>query len=69
MIKAKEWYTLEKANGLWTIWKNTEVEKASGGSGGCKAIYKSQNKQDSVNYCKENKIKLGGNKNDKRRRI
>jgi hypothetical protein len=62
MGKTKVWYTLEKANGVWTIWENTEIEKANGGSGGNKKVYSSQNKQDCLGYCKTNKIKLKGKK-------
>lgn len=58
MPKTKIWYVMLKNNDFWAIWKNTEIIGTTRGSGGCKAIYKSQNKQDCINYCKENKIKL-----------
>lgn len=58
MYKMKLWYSLEKNNGVWTIWLNSEGEGDNRGSGGCKKIYSSTDKANCLNYCKENKIKI-----------
>ena len=58
MIKNKLWYTLERTNGLWTIWLNKQYEYKEKGSGGCDKVYSSSSKQDCLEYCKNNKIKI-----------
>lgn len=58
MEKITQYYTLDRANGLWTIWLVTEIEKTNGGSGGTKKIYSSGNKKDCLYYCKIHEIKL-----------
>ena len=58
MIKNKLWYTLERANGLWTIWLNKEGISSNHGSGGCDKVYSSTEKNRCLDYCKKNKIKI-----------
>ena len=54
------WYTLEKANGIWTIWCNKSNEQETHGGYGSSKVYDSTNKKDCLEYCKINKIKLEG---------
>lgn len=54
----KIWYTLERANGIWTIWKNKERILKGRGGFGCSKVYSSSEKEDCLNYAEINKIKL-----------
>lgn len=54
----KVWYTLEKANGKWTVWENREHLFKHHGGGGCRGIYRSENKKDCIKFCEDNKIKI-----------
>jgi len=58
VVKINLWYTLERSNGLWVVWLNKEEISSNHGSGGCDKIFSSPNKQDCLNYCKENKIRI-----------
>lgn len=62
MPKIKIWYTLEKANGIWTIWFNKSNEQETHGGYGSARLLSSNNKQDCLDYCKEKGIKLEGKK-------
>jgi hypothetical protein len=48
------YYTLEKNNDKWVVWKNVEKDRSCGSIG----IYKSVSKLECKEYCKENDIKL-----------
>lgn len=48
------YYTLEKNNGKWVVWKNSERER----SFGCIGIFDSNSKKECQEYCKKNNIKL-----------
>lgn len=52
------WYTIEKNNNGYTVWRNQEsIEKDKGG-GGCLGIYTGRTKKECLQYCKEHNIKL-----------
>jgi hypothetical protein len=52
------WYTLERANHIWTVWKNKEQDNENHGGYGSSRIYSSFSKDDCLDFCKENKIKI-----------
>ena len=54
----KIWYTLEKNNGIWTLWKNKEVELINHGSYGSSKVYDSYDYESCIEYCKINNIKI-----------
>ena len=54
----KIWFTLERANGKWTVWQNSEHLFKHHGGGGCRKIFSSLDKKECLKYCEENKIKL-----------
>ena len=58
----KIWYTLEKANGKWTVWENTETWYGTHGGCGCRGIYSSTSRKDCIEYCKENNLKVSRKK-------
>ena len=58
MNKIEVWYTIEKHNGIWTVWKNKEHKEADKGSYGSLGIYSAKTKKDCLYYCQLNNIKL-----------
>lgn len=51
-------YTIEKINGIWRVWKNVESER-----GFCIGqIYTGKSRKDCLNYCKDNNIKTSRKK-------
>ena len=52
------WYTIEKNNNKWTVWKNTMIWNKTHGCGGCKGIFSSTSRKDCIEYCKENNLKV-----------
>ena len=58
MGKVKEWYTLEKNNNRWTIWHYREAIYEGHGGYGSLGIYTSDKKEDCLNYCDKNGIKI-----------
>ena len=58
MKEVNKWYTLEKANGIWTVWLNKYNEQETHGGYGCSKIFSSNEKKECLEYCKEKKIKI-----------
>jgi len=54
----EKWYTIEKTNQGWTVWENTEVNYGSHGGYGCRKIFSSPSRQECIDYCKENDLKV-----------
>lgn len=54
----KVWYTLERANGIWTIWENREHILKGHGSYGCRKVYSSSDKKDCLKFIEANEIKI-----------
>ena len=57
-MKEKVWYTLVRANGKWTVWRNGETMYKDHSSCGCRGIFSSESKKECLEYCKTNKIKI-----------
>lgn len=51
--KDKIWYSIEKKDKQYVVWLNKEEEH----SGGVRGIFKGT-RQECINYCRENKIKV-----------
>jgi len=52
------YYTLEKNNGKWVVWKNSERERSCGST----SVFKSEKKKNCEAYCRENNINIQKNK-------
>lgn len=52
------YYTLEKNNGKWIVWKNSVRERSFGSAG----IFKALKKSECENWCKENNITIPNRK-------
>ena len=48
------YYTLERNNGKWVVWKNSEHERSSG----CMGLFESESKKECIEYCKKQNIKI-----------
>ena len=58
-MKIDIWYTIEKHNNIYTVWRNKEQygEKNKGGYGSL-GLYSNKSKKKCLEYCKENKIRV-----------
>ena len=52
MKEVNKWYTLEKANGIWTVWLNKYNEQETHGGYGCSKIFSSNEKKECLNGIK-----------------
>lgn len=57
MNEKKVWYTIEKVDNMWIVWKNARSKSEDRGSEYCRGIFKSTERKDCVEYCKKNNIK------------
>jgi len=64
-----KWYSIEKTTEGYTVYLNKEqVFKEHGGYGSSK-IYTGSSKKECEDYCKQNNIKLKGEKNGRKFKI
>ena len=57
MSRTNIWYTIEKNQNGYTIWKNKESQDTDRGGYGSLGLFTSQFKKDCIDYCKKHKIK------------
>lgn len=57
MESREVWYSIEKGDNIWVVWKNVESKGNQKGGLGFRGIFQSVNRRDCVNFCKENGIK------------
>ena len=58
MKELKVWYELKYHNKEWTVWRFKEANYNDHGGYGSLGVYTSNKKEDCLDYCKKNNIKI-----------
>ena len=57
MENKEVWYTIEKRNNIWIVWRNVDKKHGDMGVIGSRRLFSSIKRIDCVNWCKDNNIK------------